>query len=161
MLETALKILLLLIAANAAPILAARALRSIADWPVDMGLQLADGRPLLGSSKTWRGLCAALLLTSACSVWLGLGYRFGLLVGALAMLGDLLSSFIKRRRGLAPSDQSLGLDQLPESALPVAYAVLATDLPWWWIIVLPLVFSVLELVVSRPLYWLKIRKRPY
>lgn len=161
MLETTGQILLLLVAANAAPILAARALRSVAEWPVDMGRQLADGRPLFGSSKTWRGLCAALVLTSACSAWLGLGYRFGLLLAALAMLGDLLSSFIKRRRGLAPSDQSLGLDQLPESALPAAYAVVATDLPWWWIIVLPLLFALLELVVSRPLYWLKIRKRPY
>ena len=35
------------------------------------------------------------------------------------MTGDLFSSFIKRRFGSAPSSQALGLDQIPESLLPL------------------------------------------
>jgi CDP-2,3-bis-(O-geranylgeranyl)-sn-glycerol synthase len=92
---------------------------------------------------------------------LGYTVQFGLVFASLAMAGDLFSSFVKRRRGMAPSDQCVGLDQLPEAALPSVYVVAVTALPWWWAILLPLLFTFLQLVISRPLYWLKIRKRPY
>ena len=86
---------------------------------------------------------------------------FSLVFASLTMSGDLLSSFLKRRGGLNPSDQCLGLDQLPEAVLPCIYAVASTGLQWWWVLLLPLLFMLLELLVSRPLYQLKIRKRPY
>ena len=156
-----LQILLMLVAVNGAPILAARAFRSAGSQPLDGGFRLADGYPLFGSSKTWRGLAAALLAACACAMLFGLGIRFGLVFGLLVMAGDLLSSFVKRRRGLAPSDQSLGWDQLPEALLPSAYAVAVCGLAWWWVLLLALLFMGLELLVSRPLFWLKIRKRPY
>ena len=110
---------------------------------------------------TWRGLVASLVVACVLSEALGFGYLFGLVFGSLVMTGDLFSSFVKRRRGLAPGDQSLGLDQLPESIAPTLYAVAVTGIQWWWAILLPLAFMLLELAVSRPLYWLKIRKRPY
>jgi len=161
MFEVATEILFMLLASNAAPILVAWLFRSAGDLPLDLGHHLADGRPLFGSSKTWRGLVASLVVACVLSAALGFGYHFGLVFGALVMTGDLFSSFVKRRRGLAPGDQSLGLDQLPESVAPTLYAVAVTGIPWWWVILLPLAFMLLELVVSRPLYWLKIRKRPY
>ena len=40
---------------------------------------------------------------------------FGLAFSALSMAGDLLSSFIKRRRGLPSGARSTALDQLPEA----------------------------------------------
>ena len=46
----------------------------------------------------------------------GLGAAFG----ALAMAGDLLSSFVKRRRRFRPGQDVPGLDQLPECLLPLA-----------------------------------------
>lgn len=161
MFEVAAEILIMLLASNAAPILVAWLFRSAGDLPLDLGHHLADGRPLFGSSKTWRGFAASLVVACLLSAALGFGYRFGLVFGALVMTGDLFSSFVKRRRGLAPSDQSLGLDQLPESFAPTLYAVAVTGIQWWWVILLPLAFMLLELAVSRPLYWLKIRKRPY
>ena len=156
-----LQILLLLLVSNAAPILTARLFGSLGTWPIDLGRSLPDGQPLFGSSKTWRGLIAV-LVTACVSAWyLGLGVRFGLIFGLLIITGDLLSSFCKRRMSVPPSGQCLGLDQLPESLIPVLYAVPAVGIPWWWVIVLPLAFMVIELLVSPPLYWLKIRKRPY
>ena len=130
-------------------------------WPIDFGYQLPDVRPLFGMSKTWRGLAAALACCALLAPLLGYSMSFGVFFACLSMTGDLFSSFVKRRIGLAPSDQCLGLDQLPESLLPCAYAVAYTALPWWWAILLPLLFMVLELLVSRPLYRLKIRQRPY
>jgi CDP-archaeol synthase len=40
-------------------------------------------------------------------------------VAATAMAGDLLSSFVKRRFGLAPSSKATGLDQIPEALFPL------------------------------------------
>jgi len=159
--ETPLQILAILVATNGAPIIVARVFRTRGRLPVDLGRKLADGRPVFGSSKTWRGLAAALATACAVSFLFGFSLRFGLTFGALVMTGDLLSSFVKRRRGLAPSDQSVGWDQLPESLFPSLYAVSVTGLAWWWAPVLSLAFMLIELLVSRPLFWLRIRKRPY
>jgi CDP-diglyceride synthetase len=157
----ALEVLVLLVVANGAPVIAAWVLGSRWAQPVDFGASLPDGRRLFGTSKTWRGLAAALIACALCGPLLGYSLGFSLVFAALAMIGDLVSSFLKRRRGLAPSDQCLGLDQLPEAILPCAFAVQVASLPWWWLVLLPLVFMALELLVSRPLYRLKVRKRPY
>ena len=92
--------LLLISAANAAPILAAKALRLRKAHPIDGGIMLPDGRPLLGRSKTWRGLVSAVVLASCVGALIGLPWRLGALVGVSAMLGDGLSSFVKRRFAL-------------------------------------------------------------
>ena len=77
------------------------------------------------------------------------------------MLGDLASSFAKRRLGLAPSSQALGLDQIPESALPLWFTREATGLSpdqIWTVVAL---FILAELFISRVLFIAGIRKRPY
>ena len=159
--QLVLELLVLLFVANGAPILAARALRSAADWPVDLGTVLEDGKPLFGKSKTWRGLLASLLATATVAPLLGFTAVFGLAFSALVMAGDLFSSFLKRRRGLAPSDRSLGLDTVPEALLPSFFAVTVTGLQWWWVLLLPVLFTLLQMLVSQPLYRMKIRKRPH
>jgi len=75
---------------------------------IDGGLTLQDGYPLLGNSKTWRGLIAAIVLSTCASVLVGLQWQTGALAGAFAMLGDCLSSLIKRRLGVGPGDMCLG-----------------------------------------------------
>ncbi len=161
MIRTCIEILALLVAANGAPVLAAYFLGSAASRPVDGGRRLADGRPLLGDSKTWRGLFAALCASSVLSLLLGYGLQFGLIFGALVMAGDLASSLIKRRCGLVSSDPSRGLDQLPESLLPSLYATFHLEVAWWWSLVWAAAFMLVEILVSLPLFLLHIRKRPY
>ncbi len=113
MIRTFIEILAMLVVVNGAPVLAAYFLGARASRPVDGGRRLADGRPLLGASKTWLGFVTALCCSCALSLLLGYGLQFGLVFGALVMAGDLASSFIKRRMGLVSSDPSRGLDQLP------------------------------------------------
>ena len=156
-----LDMLALLVVVNGAPIIAARVFGARYDAPVDLGARLPDGRPLFGSSKTWRGLAAAALSCALVAPLLGYSAQFGLVFSCLAMAGDLGSSFLKRRLGLNPSDQCLGIDQIPEALLPCIYTVTIAGLAWWLAILVPLLFMALELLVSRPLYRLKIRKRPY
>jgi CDP-2,3-bis-(O-geranylgeranyl)-sn-glycerol synthase len=154
-------LLLLLLMANGAPILARNLFASAADWPIDAGYIASDGYRLLGPSKTWRGLVAAVVATAALAALLGYPLLLGALFGLYAMLGDLLTSFIKRRLGLLPSARAFGLDQLPEAVLPLALLHAQMGLDWLHGIVLLVLFIVTDVLLSRLLYRLKIRRRPY
>jgi CDP-archaeol synthase len=57
-----------------------------------------------------------------------LAWTTGLLVGAAAMAGDLFSSFLKRRLDLPPSSKATGLDQVPESLIPLLACRAVVDL---------------------------------
>ena len=147
--------------ANGAPILAARL---FGDWfatPIDGGRLARDGRPWLGTSKTWRGIVSAGLVAMPVALWLGLPLTTAFWVISLSMLGDLCSSLIKRRRGLAPSRRAIGLDQIPEAALPVIYLWLNGYLTPAEGMVIVVVFMAVDLLLSTLLFRLHIRKRPY
>jgi hypothetical protein len=123
-------VLLLILAANSAPALLGRWLGRRGTWPVDGGMIMADGHPLFGHSKTWRGLAAALLITVACALLVGWSWLFGLAIASATMAGDLLSSFLKRRLGLPPSAQVPLLDEVPESLFPALVAKAWLALGW-------------------------------
>lgn len=156
-----LKFLILLFVANGAPILARNLLGERWAFPLDAGVLFVDGQPLLGQSKTLRGVLCAIVLTGAAAPLLGLAVGQGCLLAALSMFGDLLSSFIKRRLKLPRSSMALGLDQVPESLLPLLLLKDPLGLSWPGILRTVVLFFVLELVLSRLLFWLGIRKRPY
>ena len=155
------KVLLLLMAANGAPILARKLLGSRFNRPIDSQRRLADGQPLFGPSKTWRGLFTALLTTPVVAALVSLSPWIGLLTAAFAMAGDLLSSFVKRRMRIPPSDMALGLDQIPESLLPLLVVGPLLGVGASTILLLTLLFLVLELALSQVLYRFNIRRRPY
>lgn len=153
--------LLLLVVANGAPVLAARIFGERFGWPLDGGARFFDRRPLLGPSKTLRGVIAAVLATALLSVAIGLPLRVGVLVAVWAMIGDLFSSFIKRRLGIPPSSMALGLDQGLESLLPLLAVRSHFGLSFTQIAASVLAFLVVELALSYILFKLHIRKRPY
>lgn len=155
------EILLLIIVANSTPVLIRKLFGKRFNTPLDGNLRWTDGYPLLGKSKTVRGLLGAVIATAAVAYSLGLGFVFGAIFGALAMLGDLLSSFLKRRQGLEASSRSLGLDQIPEALLPAVFAVLYFDLPWLDLVIVVAAFFVFVVVLSPLLFRLGIRRRPY
>jgi len=153
--------LLLLLCANGAPILAERVLGERWKYPVDGGLRLADGYPLFGTAKTYRGIGAALLGCSVFAEITGLSFWMGAIFAFGAMTGDLFSSFIKRRLGITPSGQAIGLDQIPEAMLPLWLLQQPLELTGGDVLMLTAVFVVVELALSRLLYRWHIRKRPY
>src|SRR5262245_26817781 len=122
------KLLLLLVIANGAPVIGKRLFGARNAYPLDQGLRLSDGQPLLGASKTLRGLVLSLLATTLAAPLLGIDARIGALISATAMAGDLLSSFTKRRLCLPSSAMCIGLDQIPESLLPALAASSALGL---------------------------------
>lgn len=156
-----LEVLVLLAAANGGPVLATRLLGSRWAQPLDGGRLAWDGRPLLGRSKTVRGIIVAMLATSVAAALMGLGWQLGVLFGAASMAGDLFSSFLKRRLGIQSSGQAVGLDQIPEALFPLLACYRALGLDALGVLVLVALFALAQILVSPVMYVLGIRRRPY
>ena len=155
------QLLILLSLANASPVIAKLFLGKTSARPIDGNTQFIDGRPLFGPSKTIRGLVVSLLLTAFAAPLIGLQFKIGLLVAAAAMAGDLLSSFLKRRFGFAPSSKATGLDQIPEALFPLLACRSAFSLTAIDIAVGCMIFFVGEVLLSYLFFRLRLRDRPY
>lgn len=153
--------LILLTCANGVPVLAKKLLGGWFAWPIDGGWLFLDGQPLLGRSKTLRGVVLAIICTAVVALLVGLEMETGALIGLIAMAGDIVSSFLKRRLHLAPSAKAPGLDQVPESLLPFLAVKSLLGFSAWDILVGVSAFWVGEIMVSRLLYALRIKDRPY
>lgn len=140
--------LILVTWANAAPVLARLILGSHWARPVDSGRVFWDGRPLLGPSKTWRGWIASGLTTPLLAQLLGLSLGVGVGVAIAAMLGDLITSFLKRRLGLAASQSASPLDQVPESLLPALILREPLSLTPLAVLLVVLGFVLIDLVLT-------------
>ena len=100
--------------ANMTPVFARQI--KILDWPIN--------EKLFGSHKTWRGMIfgiIAAILISFIQLQLQLDiqlynynswFLFGFLMGAGALLGDLIKSFFKRRAGIKPGQRWIPFDQM-------------------------------------------------
>lgn len=151
----------LLVAANGAPVLVNKILGKRWVCPVDNGLKLCDSHRLFGNTKTWRGLCSAVFFTTLVAILSGLEPLTGALFGALAMAGDLLASFIKRRMGRAESSRTRGLDTVPESLLPILLLKEPLALSLTDTVLIVVIFFLIEELISPVLYRLHLRERPY
>ena len=79
--------------------------------PMDGGKLWSDGKPILGANKTIRGSITGVLAGTI------IGLLQGNLIGGVAqavgaILGDLISSFYKRRRDYPPGSSMPFIDQL-------------------------------------------------
>lgn len=156
-----LRVLLLLGIANGTPIFAKALLKDRLGAPLDGGLKLADDRPIFGNSKTVRGVAVSIVCTALAARLLGFEWIVGASLAAISMVGDLLSSFVKRRLGLKPHARAPGLDQIPEALLPLLVLHTPLGLGWADILTLLAAFIVAEIILSQLLFWLHIRDRPY
>jgi CDP-2,3-bis-(O-geranylgeranyl)-sn-glycerol synthase len=147
-----LSLLLLLILANGSPIVVRALLGRRWVLRLDGGRALADGQPLFGTSKTVAGAVGAVLTSTLAAIALGLDWWMGFLIGGLAMLGDLGSSFVKRRLGLRSGAMALGLDQIPESFLPLLACKPLLGLSWGQVLLLTLGFLLADLLISQVFY---------
>jgi hypothetical protein len=156
-----LPLLLLVLLANGAPLAVRKVLGNRLAYPVDGDREFVDGRPLFGPAKTVRGIACAVAVTIIAAPLVGFEWRIGLLVGSLAMAGDLFSSFLKRRLGRSSSSPVVGIDQVPESLFPLLACMPPLALTLGDVAIGVALFFVGGLVVSRLLYALDVRERPY
>jgi CDP-2,3-bis-(O-geranylgeranyl)-sn-glycerol synthase len=92
---------------------------------------------------------------------MGFPFQLGIWIGSTAMLGDLFSSFIKRRLDVPSSGKATGLDQIPESLFPLLAVRVELGLDLSSVIGLVAAFVLVDLVLSRLLFQLHIRQKPY
>lgn len=156
-----LQLVALITLANSAPVLARHLLGDLWQHPIDAGLVLRDARRLFGRSKTWRGLFAASGLCALAAPLIGLPWLIGLKIGALAMVGDLLASFIKRRLGLDAGQRAPRLDSIPEALLPTLVLRSSFALSWPEVALVVVTFMLTVRLASPLLYRLRLRSRPW
>jgi CDP-diglyceride synthetase len=156
-----LKLLVLLALANGTPVVAKKVLGGRFAHPLDGNAAFVDGRPLFGRSKTIRGVVLAVLAATLGALLIGLELQIGAVVGGLAMVGDLVSSFVKRRLGLPPSSRASGLDQVPEALFPLLGCRDLLSLTTADIGAGVALFFLGDVVASRLLYAVHLRDRPY
>jgi uncharacterized protein len=125
---------------------------------VDGGILWHDGQPLFGPHKTIRGLAAAVAGGILAFPWLGEAWWVAGLAAVLAMAGDLLSSYIKRRSAFRSGAEAAVLDQAFESLFPLLFLnrYLLLDLKENALILV--LFIVVSFWCSR--LWLHITGRP-
>lgn len=116
--------------------------------PVDAAVVWFDGRPLLGPSKTVRGILFAVTSAALVGHLMGLGASLGAMAGMSAMAGDTASSFCKRRMGLMSSAPAPGLDQIPESLLPAIVCAGPLNMSWYDIIAVVFLFALGDALLS-------------
>lgn len=136
--------LALLVAANATPVLLGWALRDRWSWPLDGGRRLADGQPLFGPHKTWRGFVAGTAAGAVMasiwgvSAWTGAGFAL------LSLAADAAWSFVKRRLRLAPGKDLWVADALGEALVPLVAFAGPLSLGTGDILVVTAAFAVLD-----------------
>jgi CDP-2,3-bis-(O-geranylgeranyl)-sn-glycerol synthase len=132
--------------ANAVPVILGRGL------PIDFGRNFVDGKPILGSHKTFRGFFSGLIVGTLVglveSTVFGYPVYFGMILSLGALFGDLAGAFLKRRLGLAPGDLLAVVDQVDFAVGAVLFS-----LPFLWqILSLELVVTVL--IITPPVHLL-------
>lgn len=100
------------------------------DMPLDGGRLWRDQQPIFGPHKTIRGIIASLLGGITAAPLVGISWWAGGVCALLAMGGDLLSSFIKRRRTLKSGTDVVIFDQLFESLFPSLFLGWSAGLTW-------------------------------
>ena len=151
----------LLVVANGTAVVAKKLLGAAFARPLDGGAFFVDGQPIFGPSKTIRGIVVSLLATSICAAVMGLGWEVGTLVATFSMVGDLFSSFVKRRLHLPSSSMAIGLDHIPESLFPLFASQWLLPMNILDIVVGVTIFVVGALILSPLLFKLKLRDEPH
>ncbi|MCX7821953.1 MAG: CDP-archaeol synthase [Syntrophobacterales bacterium] len=89
------------------------------DFPLDSNRLFMDGRPILGKHKTVRGIVGSLLGSALMAPAFGWSFFEGMELAFFGMMGDLITSFIKRRMNKPNGAIIPVVDQLLEGLLPL------------------------------------------
>ncbi|SFM45801.1 CDP-archaeol synthase [Thermodesulforhabdus norvegica] len=126
---------------NLSPPLLAFFFGSKYDAPLDGGRKFWDGRPLLGPHKTIRGVLGGVVTGVFISPFFGWGILEGTALAILSMLGDLITSFIKRRANLPSGSVVIGGDQFLECVMPALFWKYKMNISLFYFVIAVTAFS--------------------
>jgi CDP-2,3-bis-(O-geranylgeranyl)-sn-glycerol synthase len=145
--------------------------------PVDFG-KTFGGKPLFGKNKTYRGFLVGILMAILVVYLEKILYNFlapysivdysqinifwlGFLLGFGALFGDLIESFMKRQKGVAPGKSWAPFDQIDWvlGALIFVHLYFPIGLSIW--ITALIIFGLLHPVINLIGYYLGIKKNKF
>jgi len=151
--------------ANAAPVLFG------GGKPIDLGRMFLDGKPILGSNKTYRGFVSGILIgtlvgwvQSMLAPTLGLrggGVLLGFTLSLGALVGDLLGSFIKRRLDIKPGDPFPVSDQIDFVLVALLFSLAVEPPTLLAAVIVILLTPPIHLLTNFIAYLLRVKKKPW
>lgn len=161
--------------ANMAPVIVKRI--NLFNFPVDFNKKI-NGKPILGSHKTFRGFVFGIIFAVIIAYaqfllhqleffrnlsffdyggWLLLGFLMGF--GALA--GDSVKSFFKRRIGMKPGERFIPFDQIDFVIGAFAFTALFFDATLKIFAASLLLTFALHIIVNHAAFYMKIRSEKW
>jgi CDP-2,3-bis-(O-geranylgeranyl)-sn-glycerol synthase len=140
--------------ANASPVLLG------GGGPLDGGAKWIDGKPILGSHKTIKGTIIGILAGVTVGVLQG-NFVGGVFQAIGAILGDLASSFYKRRIDLKPGESFPPADQLDFIFFAVLLSFPVQNTELYRIIIIILLTIPLHYLANFIAYILKLKENPW
>ena len=128
--------------------------------PVDFHLKF-KGQPIFGKNKTIRGVFFGVLAAMLYGSVTELGTLSSATMGFLALLGDLLGSFIKRRLSIYPGQTCFPLDQIDWSVLPITYLFINALISVKQALIIFILCTVLHPVINLAGYYLKLKSNKF
>ena len=128
--------------------------------PLDGGEKWLDGKPFLGSHKTFRGTVVGVLAGVLVGALQGT-ILVGLAQGLGAILGDLVSSFLKRRLDIAPGESFPFLDQLDFIIVAVILSQPFTRASLQEIVIILVVTVPIHYLMNYLSWLVKIKEHPW
>jgi len=148
--------------ANASPVFVGRG------TPVDGGKNFFDGKRILGDGKTWEGITLGVLFgtTIACLESILLNsftlYVYGVVGSVGALVGDMVSSFFKRRMGFKRGAPVPVLDQLDFYLGATVFMMTVGWKPRWeYVIAGAVLIVVLHKITNLIAYYLHLKDVPW
>lgn len=141
--------------------------------PLDLGRKFIDGRPILGSGKTFKGTLTGIAVGTGVSAIIlivepGLAAQvsgdyllLGFLLSAGAMFGDIAASFFKRRSGIAQGEQVFIVDQLDFVFGGVLFGSLIYMPSFYEVIIIAVATLIIHRVTNFIAYKFKLKKVPW
>lgn len=144
--------------------------------PIDFNKKFFDSKPILGKGKTWGGLISGISVGTfmayiqnylwnsyslqnygliEMTVLLGFALSFG------ALIGDILASFIKRRRGIERGGKFRILDRFSFLIFALIFASLIIDIKLEIIIILLIITPFLHKGMNLFAYKVGLKKVPH
>ena len=145
--------------ANATPVLVGGGL------PLDFGKNFLDGKRVFGSNKTFRGFFFGLAIGVLVGIVEFLIFDYPSLFVVLpplgALLGDLASSFTKRRLGISPGDLLPIIDQIDFVIGALIFSIPLSITTWQLVLVVILITPPIHLITNFGAYKLGLKKNPW
>jgi CDP-2,3-bis-(O-geranylgeranyl)-sn-glycerol synthase len=150
----------------------------ILDYQLDFGLTM-QGRPLLGSNKTFRGLAGGILASMTVmyiqfALWKYLDFSFHLvdfetvnfhllafLMGFGVIFGDSFESFIKRRLNISPGASLIPWDQIDCILGGLLFGRIAWNFSWQYAVAAIVLTFLFHIIIRHMLYYFKVTEKKW